>query len=137
MSEDADREALLALHEAARRAHFGADVEAALADHGDEVLILRDGAMDHVPVATIRETLRGYFAGATFHEWDDLNPPIVDVSEDGTLAWMANRLRVRLTRRDENGEQIESTFIYSGILTYRKIDGRWVRTANASTFAPG
>ncbi|UCF10342.1 MAG: hypothetical protein JSW65_01290 [Candidatus Bipolaricaulota bacterium] len=132
---EAEKKAILALHEDARRAHFATDVEAALEGLADEQLILRGGTMEVVPVEALRESMTGYFAGATFHEWDDLAPPVIEISDDGTLAWMANRLKVRLTRVDESGDEAESAFVYSGILTYRKVDGKWIRTGNASTFA--
>ena len=136
---DIEREvqALLKLHERSRAAHFATDVEAAIADVAEEQIIVRDGTVRRMTVDDVRRTMTDYFAGATFHEWDDIQPPIVKVSDDGSIAWMITNTKVRLTKTGEDGSESETAFVYAGILTYEKRDGRWVRTTNVSTFAAG
>ena len=136
---DIEREAqtLLGMHEQSRAAHFATDVEAAIADLAGDQIIVRDGAVRRMTVGDLRQTMVGYFAGATFHEWDDIEPPMVKVSDDASIAWMITNTKVRLTKVGEDGSEFEMAFVYAGILTYEKRDGRWVRTTNVSTFASG
>jgi hypothetical protein len=65
-----------------------------------------------------------------------MEPPIVRVSQDGTLGWVITRTRVRRTQKDAAGAETETRFVYAGITTYEKRDGRWRRVANVSTFEP-
>jgi hypothetical protein len=136
---DIEREVqvLLELHKQSRAAHFATDVEAAIAGLAEEQIIVRDGGVRRMTVGDLRQTMTGYFAGATFHEWDDIQPPIVKVSDDASIAWMITNTQVRLTKAGEDGGESEMAFVYAGILTYEKRDGRWIRTTNVSTFAAG
>ena len=74
------------------------------------------------------------FRGARYHEWDDVEPPVVRVSDDGTMAWVVSKLRVRRTAPNDAGQTSEQAFVYAGIMVYEKRDGRWMKTANVSTF---
>jgi len=130
-------QALLEMHAESRSAHFATDVEAAIANLTEEQVIVRDGAVRRMSKDDVRQTMTGYFAGATFHEWDDIEPPIVKVSGDASIAWMITNTKVRLTKTGEDGSEFEMAFVYAGILTFERRDGRWVRTTNVSTFAAG
>jgi hypothetical protein len=77
------------------------------------------------------------FAGATYQEWEDLDPPVVRVSADGGMAWMMTRVRVRRGVADSSDVQREARFVYAGIDTFEKRSGEWVRLANVSTFDQG
>lgn len=74
------------------------------------------------------------FQGAKYYEWDEKEPPIIKISNDSSLASMIVRLKVRRIKTDSNGKKREEKFIYSGIMTYEKQNGKWIKTANVSTF---
>ena len=134
-SVEAAKQELLALHAADRAAHFATDPAALIAAQVEPFITVRDGAIDEVTRAASLERFTDYFAGATYYEWDDLQPPIVQVAQDGSIGWMITRTKVRRTQPDADGNLLEQTFVYAGIMTYERQDGRWVRTANVSTFA--
>lgn len=52
------------------------------------------------------------------------------------MAWMITRVSVRRVQKEATGVEREQKFIYAGIMTYEKKDGKWVREANVSTFEP-
>jgi hypothetical protein len=62
------------------------------------------------------------------------DPPVVRVSDDGSMGWVLSRLRVKRTGPGRHGAPQERAFVYAGIMTYEKRDGRWLRVANVSTF---
>lgn len=129
-------EALLEIHRKERQAHFDTDAALLLAHSGDEFIYVGNGAISRSSMADQRAMFEDYFKGATYHEWDDLEPPIVRVSNDATMAWVITRTKVRRTTQVEgSGETRETQFVYAGIMTYEKQDGRWVQVANVSTFA--
>jgi hypothetical protein len=63
--------------------------------------------------------------------------PAAGVVDDASMAWMIVRTRVRRTQKDASGKEVERRFVYAGIMTYAKREGRWVRVANVSTFEGG
>jgi hypothetical protein len=131
-----ERAALLEIHAQDRRAHFGRDVDLLLAHNADQFISVSNGEIHTSTPADQKAFFTDYFAGATYHEWDDLEPPIVRISNDASMAWMIVHTRVRRTTRLEGSEEArETSFIYAGIMTYEKQDGKWVRVANVSTFA--
>jgi hypothetical protein len=64
-----------------------------------------------------------------------VEPPVVQVSDDGGLGWLITRVRVRRTDTGHDGGPRELGFVSAGIETFEKRDGAWVRTANVSTFS--
>ena len=127
---------LLRLHRAAREAHFKTDAQMLLENAPEEFITVSGGKINRVKRADVLKQFEGYFSGAKYFEWDDVEEPIVNVSKDGSMAWMITRTRVRRTQRDAAGKEQEQKFVYAGIMTYEKRDGRWVRVANVSTFEP-
>jgi hypothetical protein len=126
---DRERSALLELHARVRRAHFETDVEQLLADDADVRINVRDARVERRRREDSVRTFTEYFDGATYHEWDDIEPPIVSVSRDASLAWMIVSVRVRRTK---NGEELR--FRYAGIDTFEKRGGRWIKVAEVGTF---
>jgi hypothetical protein len=125
----AERTALLAMHAAVRQAHFDADPAGVIANDADEWINVRDAGITVRRRDDNLKRFTEYFAGATYDEWDDIDPPIVKVADDASIAWMIIHVRVR---RAQNGET--QAFEYAGIETYEKRDNRWVKTTETGTF---
>ena len=135
-SADLEREKaeLLRLHKSDREAHFKTDVEALLANSPDEFISVSRGKISRSSKADARKMFTGYFRDAKYYEWDDLEKPIIRISNDASMAWMITRTNVRRVQKSADGAEKEEKFVYAGIMTYEKRDGRWVRVANVSTF---
>jgi len=125
---------LLKTHQKDRQAHLRTDVDLLLADHSDEFISVRSGKIAKSKKADTRKMFEGYFKGAHYYEWDDLEQPIVRVSNDGSMGWIITRLKVRRTQKDSSGSEKEEKFVYAGIMTYEKRAGKWIKVANVSTF---
>lgn len=126
---DAERAELLAMHAAVRRAHYEADPAGVIANDAEEWINVRDGETTVRHRADDMRMFTEYFAGATYYEWDDVEPPIVKVADDASIAWMITHVRVR---RTQNAEVLD--FEYAGIETYEKHGNRWVKTTETGTF---
>jgi len=127
---------LLRLHRSAREAHFKTDVEMLFENSPEEMISVSRGKISRPGKAEGRKMFAEYFRGAKYYEWDDAEEPIISISKDASMAWMITRIRVRRVQRDAAGAEREEKFVYAGIMTYEKRDGRWVRVANVSTFEP-
>ncbi len=125
---------LLRLHKSDREAHFKTDVDALLANSPEQFISVGRGKINRSSKDDVRKMFTGYFRDAKYHEWDDVEEPIVRVSNDASMAWMITRTRVRRVQKQADGTEKEEKFVYAGIMTYEKRDGRWVRVANVSTF---
>jgi hypothetical protein len=137
-SVDLEREKaeLLKVHRADREAHFRTDVALLLERNQDEFIYVGEGKIHRTKKSDSRKQFEEYFRDAKYSEWDDLEPPIISVSKDASMAWMIVRIRVKRTQKDASGVERESKFIYAGIMTYEKQGGKWMRVANVSTFEP-
>ena len=133
---EAEKAELLRLHKQGREAHFKTDVELLLADNPEEFVSVSGGKINRPRKADTRKMFTEYFRGAKYYEWDDVEEPIVRVSKDGSMGWMITRVRVRRVQKDKSGREVEEKFVYAGIMTYEKREGKWVRVANVSTFEP-
>lgn len=127
---------LLAIHEADQQAHRATDVNQLLAHQGEPFVTVGNGRIDTATRAEVAAFFTGYFAGATYHEYTDLEPPRATVSDDGTLGWVISRTRVRRSQTQPDGTVVERAFVYAGFMGYARVAGHWQRVANVSTFEP-
>jgi hypothetical protein len=129
-------EQLLRIHESDRRAHFETNAKRIMEHATDEFISVSAGKVQRTTRAENLKFFEEYFKGAKYYEWDDLEPPIVRVSNDASMAWMIVRTRVSRLQTVSADEVLERRFVYAGIMAYEKNGGRWVRVANVSTFEP-
>lgn len=129
-----ERAALLEVHRTDRRAHFETDANLLLERFTDEFISVSSGKIERSTRADLKKMFEDYFKNAKYYEWDDLEPPVIRISNDASMAWMIVRTKVRRTQKLASGEEKERAFVYAGIMTYEKQKGRWVRIANVSTF---
>jgi hypothetical protein len=127
---------LLRIHAQDRQAHFGLDVDSILEHQGEPFVTVGNGRIDEASRAEVAAHFTRYFAGAAYFEWDDLEPPRIQVSEDATLAWMIVRNRVRRSQALPDGTVSQRQFVYAGLMGYARRAGQWWRIANVSTFTP-
>jgi hypothetical protein len=126
---------LLALHQADRRAHFEHDIQELLAGVGGELLDVRDGTINHLSREDVRKQFAEYFQRAHFTAWNDLEPPIVQVSGDGSMGWMIVHVRITYTEKDSSGKSVVHDETMAWMSAYEKRDGKWTMTAVTSTSA--
>jgi hypothetical protein len=126
---------LLSLHKEERQAHFEHDVNFLLAHIDSELLDIRDGQINRMSREDVRAKFVQYFKNAQFSAWDDVESPIVRVSEDGNMGWMIVRVRIAYTETDTSGKAIHQNSVGAWMSSYEKHNGGWIMTAVTSTFA--
>jgi|SRR5215472_7295877 len=125
------KEELLALHQADRCAHFHRDVDYILAGLAPEFTMARDGKIRHMTREDVRKQFTEYFSGIEFSAWDDLEPPIIEVSPDGKMGWMIVRVRIAYTKMDAKDAVSKEDTVMSWMSEKR--DRKWLLIADAST----
>lgn len=135
-SSDAEEARLLALHEVVLEAHRTGDIDAWLDLEADEYVSANGGTVSF-PTKAERVAARApYLASTTFHTYQDIRPPVVQVSADGTLGWLIAEVEVRGTQVTEDGSSAEIEAVWAWIELYRKEAGEWKLVGNVSNRRP-
>ncbi|HMS40533.1 MAG TPA: nuclear transport factor 2 family protein, partial [Pyrinomonadaceae bacterium] len=77
--------------------------------------------------------VKNYFSSFKFIEWENLKPPVVKISKDGTMATIIVQKRVRGTYKNDKGEEILDQTDFAWLEVWEKIDGKWKVVTVAST----
>ena len=93
----------------------------------DDGMVSRPSREEHL------RRFQSYLDSATITEWDDVTPPILRISADGSLAYSIVNKKVTLHYEDESGETVSESTVFSWIETWEKSHGEWKLTAVAST----
>jgi hypothetical protein len=122
---------LRAAHEVSRRAHLEGNAELMAPGMADQMVVASNGDLTVNPREKTISFFKGYFARVKYLEWSDSEPPIVHVSPDGRMGWMAVKVRARYLDRTKP-EAGEKAFKSSWIATYQRAGCDWKMTGNAS-----
>lgn len=131
---EADADALKALHARVIRAHLESNVELIVEDDANDYVVANRGEITRPTVDDRRKRLGPFLRSVRFAEYKDLVPPIVAVSEDGTLGWVVVQIQARGSRKTDAGAEEPVEYVSAWIEMYRKLDGRWRRVGNVSNF---
>lgn len=131
-----EKQELLEIHRQDREAHFKASPDLLMEHAGDDFVAVSAGDVSHPSKEDTRAMFTAYFKGASYTQWDDVIEPIIRVSDDGTMAWMIVKTRVRGSQKTAEGGETKREFVYAGVMMYEKQNGKWVRVGNVSTFEP-
>ncbi len=122
---------LRAAHETDLRAHLEGNAELMAPGMADEVALVSNGNVTLNPKEKMIGFFKGYFARVKYLEWSDAAPPVIKVSPDGQMGWMAVKVRARYLERAKP-EVGEKAFKSSWISTYQRVRCKWKMTGNAS-----
>ncbi len=131
-----DREALRSIHRQVLEAHLARDAEAWTALEADTVLVGNRGSVFPSARADRLAMRRRYFLGTRFSVYRDVQAPIIQVSRDGSQAWlMAN---VEVVAHPVAAVPVDSTHtVWAWVELYEKRNGRWAMVGNVSNERPG
>ena len=99
----------------------------------DNVTQLQRGTLSSKTKAENLARFKSYFSSFKFSEWEDIAPPVIKISKDGTMATKTVRKRVRGSYKNEKGEDVSDHTVFAWIEVWEKLDGRWKLTTIAST----
>ena len=110
------------------------DADAILQRLAAEYVRVARGEVTHPDPDDTASRMRDYLGRTTFSEYRDLRPPIVRVSDDGTLGWVIVELRARGEQAGPDGSNEPLEFTCAWVSLFEKRDGEWVITGDVSTF---
>jgi hypothetical protein len=130
-----ERRRLEALLAADRQAHLRTDPQLLAAHLADTLLSIDGGQVTAQPRDAVRRMFAEYFAGATYHAWEDVVPPTIRIAADGSQAWVVRQVCVDRQGAAGGGERRRQRFVSAYTATYGKRDTAWVMTSVTSTVA--
>lgn len=133
----ADMAELLRLHEQQKTAHLTYNAELFIEMFAENLTQLQRGNAANRTKAENLARFRSYFSGFKFSEWEDIKPPVIKISKDGTLATKIVQKSVKGTYKNEKGEDESDHTIFAWLEVWEKIDGKWKVSAIASTDKSG
>jgi hypothetical protein len=125
---------LLALHEEAMRAHRESNVELLLRADAPDFVLANRGQVTQPTLDERRARFQQYLKTTRFTEYVDLVPPLVRVSEDGSLGWVIVQVRAAGVQTTADGGSRPLAFESAWIELYERREGRWYRVGNVSNF---
>lgn len=128
-----EKKVIAELLEQERKAHFANDVDLFISEFADTTISIRNGVVRSQTTSEARKRIEPYFNSVEFIHWDDVVPPIIDISDDGSLAYAIVQKNVVLTYNDTLGVPLIDTTNYAWITIYKKLAGEWKMVCNAST----
>ena len=119
-----------------RTAHLETNAEQLAAGLADTLISIDAGVISRQPRDSVRAMFDRYFAGASYRTWEDVQPPVVQISDDNSLAWVARVVCVDREEPVAGGQRRRRTFVSAYSATFVRRSGRWTMTTVTSTFLP-
>ena len=133
----ADMAELLRMHEEQKTAHLTYDAELMVGDSPDRPITVQRGNVVKRTRAEDLARFKAYFGSFKFLEWEDIVPPVIRISKDGTMATKIVQKRVRGISKDKDGKEVTEHVVYAWLEVLEKIDGKWRLVTIASTEKDG
>lgn len=134
-----DLAALASAHERTLAAHRQSDVRLLLADAAERSVVSGRGTLRETGRSELAARLSPYLEGIRFSRYEDVVVPVVAVSADGTLGWLACQIEAAGSSRvaklaDGSPEPI--AYGFSWVELYARNEERWQAIGNASSPLP-
>ena len=130
------RAKLLALHEEVMQAHRESSADLLLRSEAPDSVSANRGQITQPTLDERRARFQQYLGATRFAEYVDLVPPVVRVSEDGSLGWVIVQVRASGTQTKQDGGSQPLAFESAWIELYERREGTWYRVGNVSNFKP-
>jgi hypothetical protein len=131
MDVDQDKAEILRLYEITRRGHLEGDAGKLLAQYAQRWDDLRDGSVVGRNIDDEFRRITDMLASTRYLAWDDVNPPRIEVSADGTMAWLLGEIRARALQTQPDGSEREIAYRCAWLQVYARRDGQWAAIVNA------
>ena len=130
------RAQLLALHEEVMRAHRESNADLLLRSEAPDYVSANRGQVTRPTLEARRARLQQYLRASRFDEYIDLVPPVVRVSDDGSLGWVIVQVRAAGVQTTQDGGSQPLAFESAWVELYERRGGSWYRVGNVSNFKP-
>lgn len=127
-------EEILQLHKDFITAHLSKDVDFFIDNMTDQYLSVNGGDIIYRSKNDMRERMSGYLNNTEFVEYSDISEPIIEVSDDGSMAWSVVQVKISGVRTMPDSTVRELDFTCAWINLYERKGDKWILKGDVSTF---
>jgi len=120
-----EKQELLERHQDLLRAVRQGDLDSWLALETEDFVECTAGEIREPSVAERRAERSLWLGSLTLRRYEDAFDPIVEVANDGSLAWLVTRVHVVGTKKSAAGVESEIDRTEPWVELYRKVQGEW------------
>ena len=91
------------------------------------------GAVNTPTIEENTTRFQNYFDSVEFVKWDDIKPPVIRFSDDGSMAYTVVEKEVVVKYKNEESQEILETTIFAWVAIYKKYGSEWKIDCVAST----
>lgn len=124
---------ILRLEALQREYHFQKNAADFVKMFSKDFVSLNRGMIGRPTAAENFDRFSRYFGSVEFVKWDDVNPPLVRISDDASVAYSILDKLVILKMKDESGAEIMDTTHFAWMTVYKKENAAWKIDAVSST----
>ena len=127
------RHEIMLLHNQQRKYHFEKMAEAFISQFSENFISVDKG---EITTPTTEESLnkfKNYFDSVKFLKWDDIAPPVIRFSDDGTMAYEVVNKKVVISYKDDKNKRVKETTVFAWLTIYRRYGNNWKIDCIAST----
>ena len=128
------REELIEHHRRIIQAHWDKDVDYLVHDLAPDFFAISNAEITHPTKEEQRKNLTDYLTHTKFTEYRDLVEPMIGFSDDASLAWMNQKVKVSGTKENSDGSSSALDFVCVWLTLYRRKEDRWIRLGEVSTW---
>lgn len=116
-------------------AHIHSDASLMKRIWADEITMVNRGRITIVSGKSAAKQIEQSLSMRKHSKYIDLELPLVVMSDDKTMAQIFVRVKAEGNRVDDNGKLGDAfAFTSAWVASFKKFDGEWKMTANASNF---
>lgn len=120
---DAEKKAILAIHHDQQKAHLEKNVALLLGDSSADYIEVNRGLVKKPSYTENFKKFTAYFESVDFVAWEDVSPPIISISDDGTMATSVVEKLV-VTQAKSEDRKLDTTH-FAWLAVFKKINGKW------------
>jgi hypothetical protein len=129
-------EEILRLHHLQRDYHFQKMAPEFTRLLSENHISVNRGVVDAPSIEENTARFQKYFNRVEFIKWDDLKPPIIRFSDDGSMAYTIVEKEVVVKYKTEEGQEIIDSTFYAWVAIYKKYGEEWKIDCVATTNLP-
>lgn len=111
------------------KAHLDKDVDYIVDDLGEGFFTMSEGEVSYPTKGSERKRFTEYLNCTIFREYRSIEEPVINFSDDGSVAWGRFKVKVSGVQGDS-----EFTLVCAWLWLYRRVDDKWVRIGEVSTW---
>ena len=116
-----------------RAAHLGRDASLLVSLFADDFVSIDEGRITRPSRAESLARFQAYFDRSEFLAWDDIEPPLIRLSADGSMAYAIVHKRVRRIEIGPEGRRGGEESVFAWMEAWERIGDEWKLKVVAST----